>query len=211
MSSEERVPTVLPARNVQEYFKNLLGSAQKNQRVQVEEPTEYYLVELLARYLDADRLFETAPDGKRDDTPLALMLAKALEQQAAARVAMLRKLGDTSLYISGFFSDSLNRKLVDLDYYISMGGRAYSAVHDLMRVAPGGGRFVNIYGELSERFGLIVNLLCEVAERSSMRSDRAVVRLYESWLKTGSSRLTKLLVDRGLLPAEYAGKKNFVQ
>mgnify|MGYP002137355912 CR=1 FL=1 len=39
--------------------------------------------------------------------------------------ARMRAMGDFSLYIAGFFSDSLKRKLVDVDYYIGMGGAAY--------------------------------------------------------------------------------------
>lgn len=138
------------------------------------------------------------------------MLARALEQDSATKVATLKKLGDTSLYISGFFSDSLSRKLVDVDYYIAMGGRAYSAVHALVRSAPGGGHFVTVYAELSERFSTIVDLFCEVAERSSLGNNRAVLRLYQTWQRTGSQRIARLLVDRGLLPPSYLGKKSLL-
>lgn len=211
MSSEDGDRAVFPATNVQEYFKDLLGSAQKNQGVQVEPPTEFYLVDLLARYLDAEELFPPTPEGSREEEPLALMLARALEQDSGGKVAALRKLGDTSLYISGFFADSLGRKLVNADYYIAMGGHAYSQVRDLVRAAPGGGRFTTIYSELSGRFATIVSLFCEISERSSLSSNRAVLRLYESWLRTGSARLSRLLVDRGLLPAEFISKKNLLQ
>lgn len=48
MSTEDGSGTpVVPAKNVTEYFRTLLGDAQKNQRVSVEEPTEFYLVNLL--------------------------------------------------------------------------------------------------------------------------------------------------------------------
>jgi len=40
----------------------------------------------------------------------------------------MQRLGDTALFIAGVFADSLNRKLVDVDYYVAMGGTAYAQV-----------------------------------------------------------------------------------
>ena len=42
--------------------------------------------------------------------------------------ARLRYLGDFSLFTSGFFSDSLSRRAVDVDYYVSMGEFAYGSL-----------------------------------------------------------------------------------
>jgi len=42
--------------------------------------------------------------------------------------ASLRQIGDSSLFISVFFADSLHRKLVDVDYYVSIAARAYTAL-----------------------------------------------------------------------------------
>ena len=51
-------------------------------------------------------------------------LARALDGGGAEQRASLKQIGDVSLFISGFFSDSLRRKLVDVDYYVSIGGGA---------------------------------------------------------------------------------------
>ena len=50
--------------------------------------------------------------------------ARARRRRPAQR-ASLKQIGDVSLFVSGFFSDSLRRKLVDVDYYVSIGGVAY--------------------------------------------------------------------------------------
>ncbi len=194
MSSEEGVKAVLPARNVREYFRELLAASRQNQGVRLEDATEFYLVELLARFLDAEHLTTVGEEGEA----LALMLARAMEQTTAERVGTLRKLGDVSLFVSGFFSDSLSSGLVNVDYYIAMGGRAYASVHQIVRV--------EVYAELSDQFPSIVNLFGEVAERSSMKSERGLLRLYETWLRTGSSRLARLLVERGM-PGVFISKK----
>ena len=54
------------------------------------------------------------------------MLSEALEAPSARlRNRGLQRLGDVSLFIAGFFAQSFARKLIDIDYHIAMGGRAY--------------------------------------------------------------------------------------
>ena len=60
--------------------------------------------------------------------PLAFRLGRALETGGSEQRARLRSLGDFSLFMSGFFSDSFRRSLVDVDYYKSMGEYAYGSL-----------------------------------------------------------------------------------
>lgn len=193
MSSEA---AILTETSVQEYFRELLGEARERQKVQVAEVTEYYLVNLLAQFTDVERLFDREPDGTLQQEPLALILARALEAGRDEQVRALRKLGDTSLYVTGFFFDSLEKKLVDARYYMAMGNLAYSS---LARVE--GGPLAGLYEELALKFGAIVDVLNEVSERLSLSSQQGVVRLYERFLKTGSARLAHILAEQGLIPA----------
>ena len=62
------------------------------------------------------------------DEPLALRLGRALGSGGLEQRARLRYLGDFSLFTSGFFSDSLSRRAVDVDYYVSMGEFAYGSL-----------------------------------------------------------------------------------
>jgi hypothetical protein len=105
-----------------------------------------------------------------------------------------------------FFSDSLNRSLVDVDYYIQLGGSAYGS---LARQAPGD-TFGDVFDELSEKFGDFVDVLSEVSERTSMTSNTDLLRLYEKWLRTGSRRSGDLLAARGIVPNGSVGSR-FVQ
>ena len=107
----------------------------------------------------------------------------------------LKEIGDVALFVSGFFSDSLNRKLVDVDYYVSIGGRAYNV---LSRVETD--TFSPVFAELGEKFVGFVDVLSEVSERTSCTSNSDLLRLYEKWLKTGSRRSGQLLVERGVVP-----------
>ena len=187
---------ILSSESIREFFSDLLRRAIENQRAQVQPTTLLYVTNLLYEYLSSEALYVQSDDGSWQQKPLAFLLKEALEEQGPARVQMLRRLGDTSLFVSGFFPDSLSRRssLVDVDYYIAMGGRAYDAVGSI--AARHASR--DLWDELSSRFRLLVDLLNEVSERTLASTDTGVVRLYERWLKTGSDRLSGVLAQRGI-------------
>ncbi len=191
--------SILTGESLREYFRDMLASALAHQNVQVAQTTEFYLVNLLAEFLDTKNLFHDDPAGAGlSDEPLAFMLKRAQEEHGFERIRALKHLGDTSLYISGFWGDSLDGKLVDIDYYVAMGGRAYSALSE----AFGGDALAALYEEMSGKFLRLVDLLSEVSERAAVGTNRGLVRLYERYIKTGSERIARLLAERGVLPAK---------
>jgi hypothetical protein len=173
-----------------EYFKELVDVALAHQRLNTQELTAYYVVQLLASFLQ-----RPLADERRDDVPLAVRFAQALESGGARQRVTLKEIGDIALFVSGFFSDSLNRKMVDVDYYVSIGGRAYNM---LSRVETD--TFSPVFAELGEKFVGFVDVLNEVSERTACASNSDLLRLYEKWLKTGSRRSGQLLVERGVVP-----------
>jgi hypothetical protein len=185
---------ILVGKSAQEWFREMVSDVLAHRRLKVQEVTEFYLVNLLTRFLEKERLFVENADGTVDAEPLALILLKALETDRRARAAHLRRLGDTALFVSGFFGDSLSRSPVDVDYYIAMGERAYGTLADTERNAG----LEELYGELAERFEQFVDLFAEIAELSQLRSNRGLLRLYERFLLTRSERVAQLLRERGV-------------
>jgi hypothetical protein len=175
-----------------EWFREAVVDALSQRRIKIQEVTEFYLVNLLAGFLARERLFVEDPDGTVRAEPLALILLRAAEADRRLRAAHLRRLGDTALFVSGFFGDSLARSLVDVDYYIAMGERAYGALAGSERGQDA------LFEELSARFGDFVDLFAEIAELSDLRSNRGLVRLYERFLATRSERVARRLRDRGV-------------
>jgi hypothetical protein len=172
-----------------EYFKELVDGAMEHQRLEADEHTAFYVVQLLAGFMQ-----QPASDSGAD-APLAIQLARALESGGVRQRLGLKQIGDVSLFVSGFFSDSLSRKLVDVDYYASIGGYAY---HALSRVESD--RVSSVFAELADKFMAFADVLSEVSERTSCVSNADLLRLYERWLKTGSPRSGQLLVERGVVP-----------
>ena len=172
-----------------EYFKELVETAMQHQRLAAREMTSFYLVNLLAGFMHFDR------DSRKDHEPLGIRFAKALQAGDALQRDGLRQVGDRSLFISGFFSDSLNRSLVDVDYYIALGERAYGSL-----ARQSDETLADVFDELSEKFSGFVDVLSEVSERTALASNTDLLRLYEKWLRTRSPRSGDLLAERGIVP-----------
>jgi len=197
---------VQPVANLREFFRDALHSALEHQRLEVEDQTECYVVNLLTLFARSEALYEQTPEGTRLK-PLVVMLSEALEAPSVgARNRGLQRLGDVSLFIAGFFAQSFARKLIDIDYHIAMGTRAYdSLAHSLAR---GRGRaLAEVFAELAEKFQPLVDALNELSETSYRHSDRDVLRLYEIWLKTGSPRAFAILQRLGVAPVRAGGRQ----
>jgi hypothetical protein len=188
---------LLTVSSLREYFHGALQQALAHQRVAVEDQTEHYVVNLLTIFARTEQLFEQTPDGVRL-RPLVQMLSDALEAPTAAeRDRHLQRLGDVSLFVSGFFAHGFARKLVDIDYHIAMGGRAYETLAHGM--AHGPRRVLSrVFGELASKFQPIVDALGEISDTARRYSQADVLRLYEIWLKTGSARARGLLRQLGV-------------
>ena len=193
--------TVVPVASLQEYFRDAVQTALDHQRLQVEDDTAHYVVSLLTSYARSEQLFDATPDGTRLK-PLVVMLSEALEAaDPADRQRGLQRLGDVSLFVAGFFADGFARKLIDIDYHIAMGGRAYAVLSEALSV----GRrqtLSRVFAELARKFQPLVDVLHEIQDGNRTRSDRDVLRLYEVWLKTGSQRARRLLGDMGIVPSD---------
>ncbi|HET7812636.1 MAG TPA: hypothetical protein VFL16_18835 [Steroidobacteraceae bacterium] len=196
--------TIQPVASLKEFFRDALHDALTHQHVAVEDQTEHYVVNLLTLFSDADALFERDGNEPRARLkPLAVMLGEALEAPThEARFRGLQRLGDVSLFIAGFFSAGFARKLVDIDYHIAMGGRAYGTLAD---AGPSRAQVLRrVFAELAAKFTPMVDALNEISETSYQHSDRDRLRLYELWLKTGSERSRGLLRKLGIEPAPAA-------
>jgi hypothetical protein len=188
---------VVAVNNLTEYFRQELHGALAHQRVAVEDQTEHYVVNMLTLFSRAEQLHQGMPKG-RLLPPLAQMLATAVDASTAAeREQALQRLGDVSLFMAGFFAHGFARRLVDVDYHIAMGGRAYSTLASSLAHGP---RKVlaTVFAELASKFQPIVDALGEISDSARVWSHRDVLRLYEIWLKTGSTRARRLLGDLGV-------------
>lgn len=197
MDNKKRVVAVT---NLREFFRDSLDAALLNQSVDAGDHTTHYIVNLLTMYARSDELYEPTEDG-RSIKPLAFMLGDAMEASTEHdRDRALRRLGDVALFMAGFFAHSFSRRMVDVDYYISMGGGAYGHLSETIR-SPG---FRDVFFELAEKFQCFVDALNEISAMSCGNNDQDILRLYEIWMRTGSARAAAQLRSLGVEPSQFA-------
>jgi len=200
MVGRQRSTRVMRVRNLQDYFRTSIEDVVARQNVDIDPHAAYYVVNMLTLFSRSDELYEDDGDyyGLR---PLALMLADAADAESVDhRNHLLRRIGDVALFIAGFFSDSLASRVVDIDYYIHMGGNAYGSLSEEVRGTFRGNAIAPIYNELAIKFQILVDVLNEVRDGRRKTSDIDLLRTYEVWLKTGSRRAERLLKQQGVVP-----------
>lgn len=189
-----------------EYFADQLDLAFKRTKFEPLALSRQYLIDLLQHFIFSKNLFPVDEEtGRSRRETLAELYLKAQNAPTLnVRMELLKKLGDSSLYISGFFGDSLNRKIIDIDYYVEMGGVAYGALSG----AATDESLSRVFGEFSNRFSDFVDALTFVSQESLIQTNEDLLRLYDRYMATGSRLAEEQLVERGLLNADLQRAKN---
>ena len=174
-----------------QFFRNLLREALEEQRVEPSEHAEFYLVSLLERFMRFD--------GKLLARPLAIDYLSSFDQEPSLRYRKLKDVGDTALFMTGVFMDSLERKTVGVDYYAALGKLAYRQVASLPGTPLGKG-VVPLFTEMSTRFRDFVRVLAQMSIQEIFSSDQDLLRIYRRWVATRGARDAELLIRRGVIP-----------
>jgi len=178
------------------FFFELVRSAIDRQKVKLQPETEFYVVKLLKRFIFSDALYSRTQDGTLHEQPIAFLFKEALEAEGPPEQKVLfQNVGDISLFKAGFFSESLSRANLDINYYIGLGGSAY--LNAAQRSDEK--HFRSLFSELSDQFGRCVSIISEVSEATTpTRTEQDLLRLYEVWNNTGSERLARTLSKTGI-------------
>lgn len=180
------------------FFQDLVRKGLEQRKIKTVPLVESYLVNLLTHFLDARNLFDgnrAEEGGQPPPQTLAEAYLTAHNSSEPIRAEILRKLGDRALYISGFFGDSLARKIVDVDYYADIGGAAYASLAHCTREDT----MAKVYTTFSRQFLDFVEVLNYISHNSFIKSDESILRLYERFMRTGSESAKAKLVEMGVL------------
>ena len=183
-----------------EYFTEVIDEGMQKTKFYPSQMARFYLIEVMEQFLSADNLFEKKKENSENKEnlstgTLAEMLLIATNQKQGIRISLLKKLGDTSLYISGFLGDSLKYKIIDIDYYADIGCVAYQRLSKVIN----DNSFQELYMEFATEFIKFMDLLTFVSHKSKLQSNTDLLRLYDKYIKTGSSLAKELLETKGLI------------
>jgi hypothetical protein len=187
-----------------DFFADKVEDAFKHLKFEPLPLSRAYLIDLLQHYILSNNLFPKDDEtGRVKRQTLAELYLQAQNSPSPVRIDLLKKLGDSSLYISGFFGDSLSRKIVDIDYYVDMGGVAYSALAS----SSADENTSQVYGEFSVRFPEFVDVLTFISQESMIQTNGDLLKLYDRYMATGSKLAEEQLMEKGLLNADVQKSK----
>lgn len=195
--------------STEDFFSDIVQEAIVARKMSTFPLAKSYLVSILEGYLHTNNLYDTQTEnGKLTRETLAETFLKAQNASGTTKIELLKKLGDVSLYVSGFFADSLSRKLVDLDYYVDMGEAAYGTLAQEIKEDTSR----KIFKDFSTRFIEYVDIFATISQKSLIQNNENILRLYEKYLKTGSELARETLEEKGIVPVPFdKGKKSFAQ
>jgi hypothetical protein len=147
---------LVKASSMQIYFREALDASLRQSSITVTETAQVYVVHLLHEFSRSEVAFAGTDYGEK--VTVAAMLGRGLAAETPEALSIYRHLGDTCLYLLGFFRESAINRLVSQSYYKDMGAQAYLQAATLARSQNSA-----LFYELSERFNDIVILVENIA------------------------------------------------
>lgn len=200
MSNEEKVSILTSTRP---YFVEVVDDAIEKRKMTTFPLAKTYLVDLLDHYMITQNLYEDPNEKNSHNRTMAEKFLEAHLLSDNQKTEQLKRLADSALYVSGFFGDSLNRKLIDLDYYVDLGETAYASLAD----CSGEDLVSKVYEELSSKFTAFMDVLTLISQKALFQTNEDVLRLYDRYLNTGSELAKDRLVELGILHNQVSTKK----
>ncbi len=113
--------------SLQVFFFDRLTELNKKSTHPIPSELIFYSSKIMDKFGDASALFEER-EGKVSEKILGTKLLEASHLEMNKKKRLLKDVGDTALMLCGYFSDSLNRKIIDVGYYEELGRTAYQTL-----------------------------------------------------------------------------------
>ncbi len=179
-------------------FAELVAGALEATRVDPSPLVTAYLIGLLDAQV---RLAPLARDADGAEQTLAEGLLAARRERGETRRRRLRNLGDRALFVSGFFGDSLTRRLCGISYYEQAGRMAYAGLSGELTQHLAAQAWAGLFEELADRFDDFAEVLTEVGDRTRLIQNDGLDGLgwlAQRYLELGHERDRRRLARRGL-------------
>ena len=166
------------------------------------EETLWYVGRLLVSFVESRQLFNIDRGGTRLPVLAFLFRDANAASSMRERVLLLRKLGDTALFVGALFPEKYLRHGLGADYFVGMGGGAYSSLAESCSAQKG------LYEELSSRFPSVMQLVAHVCSKDLAYDARDIIELHDRWQVTGSPIAEKQLRSLGIALNESSGRSH---
>ena len=121
----------------------------------------YYSSLVMDHFGESQNYFEFSEEGVKNKV-LGIKMMEAAHLSTGAQKRRYREVGDTALFLCGYFSESVSRKIIDVGYYHSLGVSAYKKLNILV---PEVYDVENFFKQFSHSFQSVTELMGIVSQK----------------------------------------------
>ena len=188
---------IITSKSVSGFFRDLLEEVLEGQDVQLSDASAAYLVHVVSGFTNPAVLHSNNSVEEPGPPALFRLYEQAISAPPLEQFEAYRHLGDVALFVSSFFAPHVERSVVSFEYYIQMGGSAYDRAASLDRT----GKMRPLMRQLADKFSRVVELLTQLAEKTSLPICRDLANLYERWSRNPNNQeLYERLIRQGAVP-----------
>jgi hypothetical protein len=170
------------------YFNKLINESLKADNLELNTTLIDYIIDMLVTFTNHESL---GPSGEGMPV-LAWYYKDAVNLKGQMRFNAFRRLGDTALFLTGFFSNYVNAT-GGLGYYIDMGCGAYDQASTTLGMHA-------IMHELSRKFTSLVSMLNYAANETTLGQTPDLRHLFELYAHVPSPTICKRLITLKAVP-----------
>lgn len=112
------------------FFYKSLSEINKKSLCPVPEETIYYSSEVLCNYSFSSQFYDIS-SGQVREKILGMKLLEAANYSSEKQKRIYKEIADSALVLTGYFSKSIETKIIDTSYYIQIGKTAYDNMNSL--------------------------------------------------------------------------------
>jgi len=203
MTSDDSL--IQPSSSLQDFFRERIEHAAERNKLDGNDDALWYLTQLLCNYSKTSCFLDDNGTGATL-TPLAEYYRMALESPTKhERRLQLQRLGDVAMVVAGLFAGALNRKTIDVRYYMSMGEAAYGTLAGETSQSSRDRALQGIFESLASDFSDYVVVISEVPTRSTAEKD--LLQLVDEWEASHHPALARQLRQQGIFLDENVEDK----
>jgi hypothetical protein len=183
----DKKPALITVPDLKHYFFQNLSELNVKSLCPVPQEAIFYSSEVLGKYALSESFFETTEEGRTRHKILGTKLLEAMMLEREERRRVYQEVGDTALVLCGYFAESVNRKILDTNYYRQLGVSAYQ---NLNGVSPRHMNVTSFYGVLASCFPLLTTMIGILASRDRFGTDSHLLLKQEhttnqEWMAAG--------------------------
>jgi hypothetical protein len=166
----ESARKIILSTNLKGFFFEGLVELNKKSLCPVPESVIYYSSDVLDKFALSEDFFEIS-EGKVRQKILGTKLLEATQLTREEQKKVYKEVGDMSLLVCGYFSQSVNKKIVDTHYYSQLGKMAYGHLNS---VTPSFLDIPSFYLMIATCFESLTSLMSIMATSSSQKDPHVI-------------------------------------